>query len=295
MVIDCRTKMVGLIGYPAKYSLSPAIHNGAFEALGLNIVYSVFPVEPKNLEAAVKGMAALGFLGFNVTIPHKRAVMPFLHSIDGEAEQIGAVNTVVISDHQLIGYNTDGVGFIQALEDGGIDAAGKNILLLGAGGAAKAIAVALALRGAASITIAVRTLSKGKSLAEKIAGLGVKATVIPIAPLTDSKKPIWYNENAKEENFIPPPDIVINATPVGMTPEEETDLIKIETLPQNCVVCDLVYGPQKTMLLEKASDAGHVVLDGSGMLLHQGAKAFTLFTGINAPLEAMKKNMAVAL
>lgn len=295
MVIDCGTKLAGLIGYPAKYSLSPAIHNEAFKALGLNIGYYVFPVEPEHLEAAVKGMAALGFLGFNVTIPHKEAVMPFLHSIDGEAEQIGAVNTVVISEGQLIGYNTDGVGFINALEDAGIEAAGKNILLLGAGGAAKAVAVALSFRGAASITLAVRTLSKGKSLTEKIASLGVKASAISIAPLIESEEALWYKKNANEGTKVPPPDILINATPMGMTSEGETDLIRIETLPQNCVVCDLVYGPRKTMLLEKASDAGHVVLDGSGMLLHQGAKAFTLFTGIDAPLEAMKKSMAVAL
>lgn len=296
MVNDSRLKLTGLIGYPVKYSLSPAIYNAAFEVLGLNLRYVVFPVQREALEEAVKGMAALGFAGFNVTIPYKEAVIPFLDSIHPEAEQIGAVNTVVISNGKLLGYNTDGVGFIRALEERDIRAAEKNVLLLGAGGAAKAVAVALARRGAASIAIAVRNLDRGKKLAGKLAGLGVQTRVVHLEALVDPGEVLWHTNGAGEEKAVPaPPDIIINATPVGMTPERETELIRVDSLPPHCIVCDLVYGPRRTLLLQKSAAAGHKVIDGSGMLLHQGAEAFFLFTGVQAPLEVMRRAMDVAL
>lgn len=279
--INSETKLLGLIGNPVKHSLSPVIHNTAIKVHGLNLVYLALPVEPLYLEAALKGMAAIGFKGFNVTIPHKEAVLPFLDSISSEGKMIGAINTVVINQGKLRGYNTDGIGFIRALEEKQIDPTGMNILILGAGGAAKAVAVALALRGAGSIVIGNRSFSRAQELAEKIAAMGTNASAQPL-------------ERLKKAATFSGIDLLVNTTPVGMNPEDRL-LIPVEALPRECVVCDLVYGPQKSRLLREAGKGGHTAVDGSAMLLHQGAAAFSLFTGLEPPLAEMRQALHVAL
>lgn len=280
--INAETKLIGLIGNPVKHSLSPEIHNRAFQVCHLNMRYLAFAVEPEFLESAVKGMAALGFGGFNVTIPYKELVMPLLDKVQKDAKIIGAVNTVVIKGGKLHGYNTDGIGFIRSLEEKGISPAGKNIVIIGAGGAAKAVGIALALREAKSIVIANRTFSHARDLSCKIAELGVKSGAVD----TD-----WL----KEEENLKTADIVINATPVGMLIKEDSPLFSLNMLPKGAVVCDLIYGPRKSKLIQEASDLGYVAIDGAGMLIYQGAEAYRLFTGLTPPVEDMYKALHVAL
>jgi shikimate dehydrogenase len=280
--INSETKLLGLIGNPVKHSLSPEMHNAAIRTLGLNMAYISFAVESTCLTAALDGMAALGFIGFNVTIPYKEAVLPFLDSIHSDANIIGAVNTVIIKRGKLFGYNTDGIGFVRSLEEHDIDPADKNILLLGAGGAAKAVAVALALKGTRHIVIANRSLNRATDLSEKIIALGASSKAIPLHGLN-------------EPNNLQDIDLLVNTTPVGMNAKAEFPLIAAGALPDDCVVYDLVYGPRKSKLLEEAASRGLNAFDGSGMLLHQGAEAFSLFTGLVPPINAMREALDVAL
>lgn len=280
--INSETKLLGVIGNPVSHSLSPIIFNKAFQECGLNLCYSAFNIQPNDLEAGLQGMVALGFLGFNVTLPFKEAVLPFLDSIHRDAKIIGAVNTVVIKEGRLCGYNTDGSGFVDSLEERGIKATGKNILLIGAGGAAKAVAVSLALQGVQSIVIANRTLSRAQELSDKVASIGVNSWAAP-------------TEDINREDFLKTFDIVVNATPIGMKSLDEPLLLPVQNLSPGTVVCDLIYRTHDTRLLREASTRGFTAVDGSGMLLHQGARAFQLFTGHKPPLQAMRKALAVAL
>ena len=280
--INSETKLVGLIGNPVKHSLSPVIQNRAFQVSGLNLAYFTFKVEPHDLEQAIEGMAALGLAGFNVTIPFKETVLPFLDILEPEVKMIGAANTVVIQDGKLRGWNTDGLGFIRSLEEKGINPAGQNILLIGAGGAAKAVSVALALQGAKSIIVANRSLSRGQQLSEKLSAMGVSSLAIPLEQLTTK---------IDFQNL----DLVVNATPVGMHSTQEAHLIPVNLLSRSAVVCDLVYGSRRSWLLQEASGRGCTALDGSGMLLHQGAEAFQLFTGVKPPIDDMREALDVVL
>lgn len=280
--INSETKLLGLIGNPTRHSLSPLIYNTAFRVLGLNMAYMAFTVERDCLEEALTGMTALGFKGFNVTIPHKEAVIPYLDSIHSEAKMIGAVNTVVINQGRLYGYNTDGVGFLRSLEENNITPVDKEIVLLGAGGAAKAVATVLALKGAKGIIIANRSLSRGQELAARINSMGVSSQAFSLGDL--SKK--------VDLDQI---DIVINATPVGMYQNKNSDLIAVNSLSRHCIVCDLVYGSKKSSLLQQAQKLGLAAIDGSGMLLYQAAEAFSLFTGLVPPVAEMRKELDVAL
>lgn len=275
------TKLVGLIGNPVKHSLSPSMHNRGFEVCGLNMYYVAFEVDPLCLEAALKGMAALSFAGFNITLPFKEVVLPFLDSVHVEAEMIGAVNTVVIKGGQFHGYNTDGIGFLNSLQEKGINAAGKNILLIGAGGAARAVAVSLALQGAESIIIANRTVSRARELCNKVSSIGVNCRAVS-------------TENINEEVNLKTINFVVNATPVGMYCSDDDIIFPVSELPPGSAVCDLVYG-QKTRLLQEAANFGHTAVDGSGMLLYQGTEAFRLLTGHEPPVQAMRQALDVAI
>lgn len=280
--IKTKTQLLGLIGNPIEQSLSPLLYNTAFRIMDLDLVYCAFTVEPQYLEAALYGMAALKFKGFNVTIPYKEAVLPFLDSIHSEAKSIGAVNTVVIDQGKLKGYNTDGLGFLHSLEEHNLDLTGKNVLLMGAGGAAKAVATALALRGIGSMVIANRSFNRGKELSGKIVSLEIPSRAVPLEELYET---VDFSKI----------DLLVNTTPVGMYENKNSSLIAIEYLPQTCIVCDLVYGSHKSKLLKEAEQQGLKTIDGAGMLLHQAAEAFFLFTGLVPPIESMRKVLNVAL
>ncbi len=273
--IDGYTEVVGLFGYPVKHTLSPPIHNAAYQAMGLNLVYLAFEVEPKGLAEAIKAALILHWRGFNLTVPFKEEVLPYLQEITPKARAVGAVNTIEIQANRLKGYNTDGWGFFHSLKDQGVEVTGKKIVILGAGGAARAISLELAQRGAAHIVVANRTFSRARKLAEDFV-LQVKDC---------SFKAIALEEPTLSNN-IRETDILINATSVGLHPEDPL-LINFDILSPPLLVCDLIYFPSETRLLRIAREKGCRTLNGQGMLVYQGARAIKIWTGKNPPLNLM--------
>jgi len=268
--INGKTKLVGLIGWPVEHSLSPAMHNSAFAALSLNWCYAPLPVHPERLGEAVAGLRAMSFVGANVTVPHKEAVMSYLDDVAPEAQAIGAVNTIAVRKG-LIGYNTDWRGFLTALSEGGDDAQGKRAVVLGAGGAARAVVYALAQVGA-QVTVLNRTLARAQALVKDFSPL------FPALPLTLQT----LEEQTAEAHLL------VNATPVGTWPEVNQSIWPQGlTFPGHLTVFDLVYNPRQTKLLRQAEAAGAKAIGGLGMLVHQGAAAFELWTGEKAPVETM--------
>ncbi|OGB89289.1 shikimate dehydrogenase [candidate division WOR-1 bacterium RIFCSPHIGHO2_01_FULL_53_15] len=270
-------KIVGLIGYPLGHSVSPAMHNAAFKELGLDYEYIPFEVEPADLKEALPGLRALHIAGFNVTIPHKEAIVPLLDDVTKLAATIGAVNTVVNQDSKLIGYNTDGPGFIESLkEDANFEPAGKRVVVLGAGGVSRAVSVMLAEVEAASIVIADIVEEKAKGLAEYVNDLS-------------KTKCLGANISGQTlKNEIERADLLVNATPIGMSPKiNDSPLPSGVKLNKKTLVYDLVYNPAETKLLKTAKKAGCRVVSGLGLLVRQGAIAFTVFTGEEAPIETM--------
>lgn len=281
--ISGRTRVCGIFGYPVEHSFSPAMHNAAFAALGLDYIYVPFPVLPANLPGAVAAVRALGLAGVNVTIPHKEAVLPLLDELSEEARLIGAVNTIVNRSGQLHGDNTDGRGFLRSLEEkAGFTPAGKTALILGAGGAARAVAVQLALAGTKRLLLANRSQSRARELAGFVAErTGVRVEMVPW-PRKD-------NEMLPGEALLEA-ELVVQATPMGMHPNaSETVPLPFDLFRPGQVACDLVYNPVETLFLKKAREAGAAAVDGLGMLLYQGALAFELWTGAAAPVEVMRE------
>lgn len=277
--IDGHTRLVGLIGYPVEHTRSPQMHNAAFDALNLNYCYVPLPVAPTDLSAAIAGLAVLGFVGVNVTIPHKQAVIPYLDELSAEAQAIGAVNTIVFASGRRIGYNTDGAGFLRALTDRGFSAAGRRALVLGAGGAARAVVHALSQAGA-EVTVLNRTEAKAASLAAELRRCGLG--------------PIQSGALAAEHiaALAPTVDLVVNATSVGMGPHiGETPWPAEVAFPATAIAYDLIYsgaaGARPTAFLRQAEAAGAQTLDGSYMLVYQGALAFEKWTEQPAPVEVM--------
>jgi len=267
--INGKTKVLAVIGNPIEHSLSPQIHNTLCKELGLNYVYVPFKVETAFLEEAVKGFKAAGMLGFNVTIPHKQNIMPYLDEITPEAELMEAVNTVKISEGRLIGYNTDGIGFIRSLKANDVDVKEKKVVIIGAGGASRGIAVKMALEGAAEIIILNRTLEKAQEISHVI---NSKIKKIAKADHMNQEILFHYANNC---------DIFINTTPIGMYPHENDCPIEdMNFLTENTVVCDLIYNPKKTVFLKKAEEKGCKIINGWGMLLYQAIEAFEIWTGI---------------
>lgn len=270
-----KTKLVGLFGYPVEHSFSPPMHNAAFAALGLNLCYLAFNVPPTALAEAVAGARAMDWLGFNLTIPHKEAILPLLDEISPEAEFLGAVNTVRIVEGRLLGYNTDGEGFLQALRQGfpQLNLAGQKVVIIGAGGAAKGVAFQLIKEGVGRLILANRTPSRAEAVVNALNKIGGAAAAIPLAQVAGE---------------LADTTLLINASPVGMYPHADVPpLVPQEALPPHLLVCDLIYNPPQTSLLQAARRAGCPTLNGRGMLLHQGAIAFTLWTGHEAPLAVM--------
>ena len=263
MQIDGSTEIYGIIGNPVAHSLSPIMHNSAFEALGLNKIYVAFPAT--NAAKALAGCRALGVRGLSVTIPHKETVLGHIDSIDPVAEKIGAVNTLIFTeDKKIHGLNTDWIGANRALAEK-LDLQGKRILLLGAGGSAKAIGFGL-LEAGARVIIASRTEGRLKTLAETLACDWIHLDEIDTVQA----------------------DCLVNATSVGMRPLENASLVPAISLENFPVVMDIVYAPLETRLLREAKSAGCEVINGLSMLLYQGVAQFEAWTGEDAPVEVMR-------
>jgi shikimate dehydrogenase len=277
-IISAKTKICGVIGDPIEHTLSPAMHNALYKHLSLDFVYLAFKVASQDLEKAVAGMRAMNFRGLNVTIPHKVAVIPLLDRMDILADKIGAVNTIVNDDGILTGYNTDAHGFLKALLERDVRPAGKNVLLLGAGGAARAIGFILA-EEQANLTILNRKeeLSWAKDLAKCI------SDIYPIK----AKSGELTTENLKKA--ITTTNILVNATSVGMNPKRDETPVPCELLCADMVVFDIVYNPHQTRLLKEAKEAGALTISGLDMLAWQGVLAFEKFTGRKAPFELMRE------
>jgi shikimate dehydrogenase len=282
--ITGKTRICGLIGDPVAHTISPAMHNAAFTSRGLDYVYVPFPVKQKDLSKAIDGMRALDICGLNVTIPYKIAVIPLLDEMDSLAEQIGAVNTIVSDNGKLKGYNTDALGFLQVLLKNGIEPKGKRVVLLGAGGAARAIAFALANHGA-ELTILNRKqeLDWAVALAAKVSkAYGKEIGALELDSINLKKR-------------LAGADILVNATSVGMSPNIEETLVTADLLRPGLVVYDIVYNPAETRFLREARQAGAQTISGLDMLVGQGAAAFELWTGQKAPVDIMKQVAVKAL
>ncbi len=276
--INSKTGLFCVIGDPIEHSLSPIMHNSVFEKLNLNYVYLAFKIKKEELEDAVKAFRILAH-GFNVTIPHKVSIINYLDEISKEAELIGAVNTVKVYKNKLIGYNTDGIGAIKALEEK-TSIEGKKIVVAGAGGASRAIVFQLALRDC-EITLVNRTYKKAVYLAKEV----------------DEKlnKKIKTEELSKLKEIIKNADIFINTTSVGMYPNTNETLLLAEDIPEKIVVMDIVYNPLKTRLLKEAEKAGAKTIDGLGMFVYQGAEALRIWLGIEPPVDVMRNAVLKAL
>ena len=275
MKIDGRTGLLCLIGDPVEHSLSPMMHNLSFEKLGLNYVYMAFRVTREKLETVIEGFRAIGVKGFNVTTPLKRDIVVFLDKLDPKAARIGAVNTVLNDDDEFIGFNTDGVGVVKALEDKDLKLDGLSIVLLGAGSAGRAIAYALS-EIPCCLTILNRTAEKAKSLAEELSEGLAKV----------SWKPLTIDSLAE---CVSRADILINATSVGMKPMDTKTPVPKRFLKRELVVFDIVYNPLETRLLREAREVGAITLDGLEMLLHQGIEAFKIWFNLEPPIELLKQ------
>ena len=272
-MITSKTQMVGLLGHPVSHSQSPAMHNRAFAEKGLPFAYAAFDVAEEDLPDAVAGIRALGLKGVNVTIPHKVAIMPMLDEIDPLAKRIGAVNTVVNEGGRLIGYNTDGMGYVRSLvEETGIQLEQQVVTMLGAGGAARAVAFTLAERGVKQINIINRSREKAALLAEHV------SAIVPTKAV----------EQADGREAIAASTLLINTTSIGMYPHVEDMPIPMEWLHSEMVVSDLIYNPLETRLLREARKLGAQVHSGVGMFVNQGALAFELWTKQSAPSELMR-------
>ena len=275
--ITSSTKLTGIIGHPIAHTLSPEMHNRAFSLLGLDYVYVVFSIAPGDLSKVVPALPALAVKGINVTIPYKQEILKYLHEVSPLARRIGAVNTILIENDQLHGFNTDGDGFIVSLAEAGFNSRGKKVLLLGAGGACRAAALALAWSGAEIITIAARDIRKAESL--------VKET-----KLDEEAKTKCFVLRNLPTNEIAEADLIVNTTPLGMAPlERQMPLISCDMLHERQYVSDIIYNPLETLFLKKAKLKGCRTINGVGMLVHQGAKAFSLWTKEKAPVEEMRR------
>ncbi|MBY0216396.1 shikimate dehydrogenase [Paenibacillus illinoisensis] len=268
--------LLGVFGDPIAHSKSPAMHNAALATAGVNGLYMPLHVRPEQLEAAVKGIVALGYRGVNVTIPHKEEVMKYLDVIDDSARLIGAVNTIVNDNGKLTGYNTDGIGYVRSLKEEAVPKlAGKKIAVLGAGGAARGAIYALALEKPERISILNRTAERAVALASdlrrhelgNITGSGMEEAAAVLASA----------------------DIVINTTAAGMHPHIDDVPVNPELIREGAAVSDLIYNPLETRLLREARLRGCVVHGGLGMFVYQGAVAFEHWLGIPAPVETMRR------
>jgi shikimate dehydrogenase len=275
LIISGKTRVCGVIGDPIEHTLSPIMHNAAFKALKLDFAFLAFKVKVADVEKAVSGMRALGIHGLNVTMPHKSAVINYLDEVDQAAKAIGSVNTILNKDGRLFGFNTDGVGALQALRENGVEPRGKKVLLLGAGGAARAIAYTLA-READELVILNRTAKQAAELANLLKQTFDRKVV------ADALSPNAIKDTLQDS------DVLINATSVGMKPNANQTPVAFEWLRPDLAVMDIVYNPVETKLAKDAKAAGAKVVSGFEMLIYQGAASFEIWTGHSAPVEVMR-------
>jgi shikimate dehydrogenase len=270
------TKTYCIIGDPIHHSLSPAMQNAAFAAKGLNCTYIAFRVPEAELKESVESLRSINIAGFNVTAPHKTQVMKYLDELEGTAKKAAAVNTVNNIEGIFRGYNTDVYGFIEPLRKRQVDLRSMHVLLLGSGGAARAVVVALAEaeNGVAKLIIANRNVQRANELAKLASDLGMKCELVPLDRAQDSS---------------PTCDLIVNATTLGMN--NESSVIDYQHIQKGSIVYDIVYRPMVTDLIENAKYAQASVVYGYEMLIEQGAKAFEIWTGLSAPRDAMKKNL----
>jgi shikimate dehydrogenase len=276
MAISGKTQVCGVIGDPIEHTLSPTIHNAAFNNLGLDFVFLAFRVKAADLENALRGMRGLGIHGLNVTMPHKTMVTAYLDELDAAVRFLGSANTVLNENGKLSGFNTDGVGALKALTENGAELSTKKVLLLGAGGAAKAIAFSLA-KEVGELVVLNRAAEKAKELAERLTITLGKRVV------AGSLSPDAISENLQDS------DVLINATRVGMYPKAKQSIVSPQWLRSDLTVMDIVYNPVETKLAGDAKAAGAKVVSGVEMLIYQGAASFEVWTGRAAPVEVMRK------
>lgn len=278
-----KAELVGVFGHPVAENPTIVMQEAAFHALGLNWRYLTIEVYPEDLADAMRGLRAFNMRGVNLTLPHKVEVLKYLDEISPAARLMGAVNTVVRQGNKLVGENTDGKGFMQSLRsDAGVDPMGKRIVVLGAGGAARAISVELALAGAAQITVVNRSTRRGQALVD----------------LLNEKTSVEAVFAAWEQTYTLPTsnDVLVNATSIGLFPnmEDQPD-IDYATIHPGMVVCDVIPNPPRTPFLNRACARGAQTLDGLGMLVYQGAIGFKLWTGLDAPVKVMRSALEQAL
>lgn len=281
------TKSVGIIGCPIRHSISPIFQQAALDYYGIDAIYEAWEVEPPSLPKYIRQLRSPNTWGINVTVPHKEAVIPLLDGVDDFASAAGAVNTIINEDGNLVGHNTDGVGFLKALEDNGhFQPQGRKVLVLGAGGSAKAVALALSSCGVTEVAIANRTLERATRLAEIISTHG---TEVDAMSLTDSTGTLVRKAGES--------DLIVNCTTLGMKYglDEHSSPMRSEQIPATALVFDLVYNPIETPLLREAKRAGAATLGGLAMLVYQGAASFEMWTGKKAPVEIMLKVAKEAL
>jgi shikimate dehydrogenase len=283
MRLDGKTRIYGLFGYPIEHTGSPVMHNAAYDSLSLNCVYIAFHVKPDGVKKAIKNLALYGISGINLTIPYKEVALRSVDECSREATLIGAVNTIHVVDGKLAGYNTDGIGFVQSLrEDAGTVPDNKKVVVLGAGGAGRAVCFQLMLEGAKSLTVANRRLDfyRARRLVSGIKRSFPAALVEAV--LLDDRK---LGEQVAQA------DILVNATSCGMKPGDPL-LVDLAWLHSRLVVYDLVYAPPRTKLLESAEGRVQKAVSGMGMLVRQGAASFKIWTGMEPPVDVMRQALA---
>lgn len=275
-MITGKTNCVGILGYPVGHSLSPVMHNAAFEKNQMDYVYIPLPTAPIDLADAVRAMKVWNFCGANVTIPHKVAVMDYLDEIDEDARMIGAVNTITIRDGKTIGSNTDGIGFIASLRKADAPPEGGEAVLLGAGGAARAVVWGLIQNGIKKITLVVRNEEKGKAFAERFMQYG------------DITVTVFGSRVA--QTALRTCTLLVNTTPLGMAPNiDAMPKVDWQDVAPQAVVYDLIYTPLMTRFLLEGEKHGHQIINGKTMLIEQGAASFVKWTGIEPSRDAMEE------
>lgn len=275
-MITGKTKVVGVIGHPIEHSMSPPMHNNAFKELNMDYVYVAFHVLPENIEKLIESCKTLDIKGLNVTIPHKTSVIPFLDEIDSTAKKIGAVNTIQFKNGIAKGFNTDGIGAIKSIQEY-TTLEGKNVLIIGAGGASKAISFTLINENINSLVIANRSKENACNLIENIR-------------MQCDFEEISYVDIKDASELIDDVDIIINTTPIGMYPKHEVEPpIKTDKINEKHIVMDVIYNPLETTLLKEARLNGATTINGTSMLINQGLESFKIFTGCKASYKSFEE------
>lgn len=283
MNITGKTKLTGLLGHPVAHSISPAMHNEAFRLLGLDYAYLAFDVEPKKLKTAVEGLVAINIRGFNLTMPHKTAILEYVDELTPAAKLAGACNTIINNNGHLIGHTTDGIGYMRSCHDAGHDIIGKKMTILGAGGAATAIITQAALDGVSQIDIFRRNRNDSYKQTEQFARMVTEHTncKVQVYDIADS-------EQLKDS--LSSSTILTNATNIGMSPyDDESPITDVCLLHPDLIVSDIIYNPRQTKLMTLAQTLGCPTFNGMYMLLYQGAAAFECWTGKEMPIKEIKE------